>query len=54
MVDPNNLSRQELQSQQEDIAQEINMIIGPSTDIPAPDIGTDAQTMAWFMDAIPN
>ena len=27
---------------------EINMIIGPHVDIPAPDIGTDGQTMAWF------
>jgi glutamate dehydrogenase (NAD(P)+) len=25
--------------------------IGPTTDIPAPDIGTDPQTMAWLMDA---
>jgi glutamate dehydrogenase (NAD(P)+) len=26
------------------------MIIGPEKDIPAPDIGTDGQTMAWMMD----
>ncbi len=49
-VDPNDLSRQELQSLTRRYCTEINMIIGPSTDIPAPDIGTDAQTMAWFMD----
>ncbi|STC69293.1 Glu/Leu/Phe/Val family dehydrogenase [Corynebacterium pilosum] len=29
---------------------EILPIIGPEVDIPAPDVGTDAQTMAWFMD----
>lgn len=49
-VDPNELSRQELQSLTRRYATEINMIVGPSIDIPAPDIGTDAQTMAWFMD----
>ena len=49
-VDPNELSRQELQSLTRRYATEINMIIGPNVDIPAPDIGTDAQTMAWFMD----
>ena len=26
------------------------MIVGPTVDIPAPDIGTDGQTMAWFLD----
>lgn len=49
-VDPNDLSRQELQSLTRRYATEINMIIGPSIDVPAPDIGTDGQTMAWFMD----
>jgi glutamate dehydrogenase (NAD(P)+) len=49
-VDPNELSRQELQSLTRRYATEINMIIGPTIDIPAPDIGTDGQTMAWFMD----
>lgn len=49
-VDPNELSRQELQSLTRRYATEINMMIGPNIDIPAPDIGTDAQTMAWFMD----
>lgn len=49
-VDPNELSRQELQSLTRRYATEINMIIGPNIDIPAPDIGTDGQTMAWFMD----
>ncbi|TNF00836.1 MAG: Glu/Leu/Phe/Val dehydrogenase [Deltaproteobacteria bacterium] len=49
-VDPNELSRQELQALTRRYATEINMIVGPSIDIPAPDIGTDGQTMAWFMD----
>ncbi len=49
-VDPRDLSRQELQALTRRYATEINMIIGPNIDIPAPDIGTDAQTMAWFMD----
>lgn len=49
-VDPNELSRQELQSLTRRYATEINMFIGPNVDIPAPDIGTDGQTMAWFMD----
>jgi len=49
-VDPNDLSRQELQSLTRRFATEISMIVGPSIDVPAPDIGTDGQTMAWFMD----
>lgn len=49
-VDPNDLSRAELQSMTRRYATEIAMIIGPDKDIPAPDIGTDGQTMAWFMD----
>ena len=49
-VDPRELSRQELQALTRRYATEINMIVGPSIDIPAPDIGTDGQTMAWFMD----
>ncbi len=49
-VDPNDLSRQELQALTRRFATEINMIVGPNVDIPAPDIGTDGQTMAWFVD----
>lgn len=49
-VDPNELSRQELQSLTRRYTTEISMIIGPTIDVPAPDIGTDGQTMAWFMD----
>lgn len=50
--DPTDLSRQELQSLTRRFATEIAMIVGPSIDIPAPDIGTNGQTMAWFMDTI--
>lgn len=49
-VDPNDLSRQELQALTRRYATEIAFFVGPDKDIPAPDIGTDAQTMAWFMD----
>ena len=49
-VDPNELSRQELQSLTRRYTTEISMMIGPNIDVPAPDIGTDGQTMAWFMD----
>jgi glutamate dehydrogenase/leucine dehydrogenase len=49
-VDPNDLSRQELQALTRRYATEISMIVGPTIDVPAPDIGTDGQTMAWFMD----
>lgn len=49
-VDPNDLSRQELQALTRRYAMEIGPFVGPDKDIPAPDIGTDNQTMAWFMD----
>tara|TARA_B100001971_G_C18267904_1_gene595864 strand:- start:13385 stop:14644 length:1260 start_codon:yes stop_codon:yes gene_type:complete len=49
-VDPNQLSRQELQALSRRYATEIGPFIGPDKDIPAPDIGTDRQTMAWIMD----
>jgi glutamate dehydrogenase (NAD(P)+) len=49
-VDPNDLSRAELQALTRRYATEISFMVGPEKDIPAPDIGTDGQTMAWFMD----
>ncbi len=49
-VDPNLLSRQELQALTRRYAMEIGPFVGPDKDVPAPDIGTDRQTMAWFMD----
>jgi glutamate dehydrogenase (NAD(P)+) len=49
-VDPKSLSRNELERVTRRYASEIIPIIGPERDIPAPDVGTDEQTMAWMMD----
>jgi glutamate dehydrogenase (NAD(P)+) len=49
-VDPKALSRNELERVTRRYASEIIPIIGPERDIPAPDVGTDEQTMAWMMD----
>ncbi len=49
-VDPGDLSRAELQALTRRYTTEISMLIGPEKDVPAPDIGTDGQTMAWMMD----
>ncbi len=48
--DPTKLSRREKQSLTRRYTSEIHMFIGPDKDIPAPDVGTDPQTMAWLMD----
>ena len=48
--DPTTLSRREKQALTRRYTSEIFMFIGPDKDIPAPDIGTDQQTMAWVMD----
>jgi len=49
-VDPNTLSRSELERLTRRYASEIFPFLGPDKDIPAPDIGTNAQIMAWIMD----
>lgn len=49
-VDPTRLSRTEKQNLTRRYTSEIAQFIGPTKDIPAPDVGTDPQTMAWFMD----
>lgn len=49
-VDATQLSRQEAQALMRRYTMEISPIIGPEKDIPAPDIGTDAQHMSWLMD----
>lgn len=49
-VDPTQLSRTEKQNLTRRFTSELGQSIGPSVDIPAPDMGTDAQTMAWVMD----
>ncbi|AFO56843.1 glutamate dehydrogenase GdhB [Natrinema sp. J7-2] len=51
VVDPKSLSDDETERLTRRFAQEIRDVIGPNTDIPAPDMGTDPQTMAWLMDA---
>ena len=48
--DPAELSRQELQSMTRRYTAEILNFIGPEIDIPAPDLGTNEQVMAWVMD----
>lgn len=49
-VDPKRLSRSELERVTRRYASELQPILGPEKDIPAPDVGTDEQTMAWLMD----
>jgi glutamate dehydrogenase (NAD(P)+) len=49
-IDPRLYSTTELERVTRRYASEILPIIGPERDIPAPDVGTDEQTMAWFMD----
>src|ERR1700716_2229752 len=50
IVDPKKLSRRELESLTRRYTTEIEVLIGPERDIPAPDVNTNAQTMAWMMD----
>jgi glutamate dehydrogenase (NAD(P)+) len=50
ICDPKRMSKSELERMTRRYASEILPIIGPSQDIPAPDVYTDAQTMAWIMD----
>lgn len=49
-VAPKRLSPAELQRLTRRYAAEIFPLIGPDKDVPAPDVGTDAQVMAWMMD----
>ncbi|MGJ7537294.1 MULTISPECIES: Glu/Leu/Phe/Val family dehydrogenase [Variovorax] len=49
-VDPKKLSLQELEKITRRYTSEIGIIIGPHTDIPAPDVNTNGQIMAWMMD----
>jgi glutamate dehydrogenase (NAD(P)+) len=50
ICDPKRMSKGELERMTRRYAAEIQPIIGPEVDIPAPDVYTDAQTMAWIMD----
>lgn len=49
-VDPKRLSRRELEKMTRRYVSEISLVMSERGDIPAPDIGTNAQVMAWIMD----
>lgn len=48
--DPQKMSRRELERMTRRYTADIFLVIGPECDIPAPDMGTDEQVMAWMMD----
>jgi glutamate dehydrogenase (NAD(P)+) len=50
IVDPKQLSKREVEGLTRRFTTEISLLIGPERDIPAPDVNTNAQTMAWIMD----
>src|SRR6266700_1411214 len=52
IVDPRRLSLRELEHLTRRFASEISILIGPDRDIPAPDVNTNAQVMAWIMDTL--
>jgi glutamate dehydrogenase (NAD(P)+) len=49
-VDPRQLDKRELEMVSRSFLDKIEKVLGPTRDIPAPDVGTDAQVMAWLMD----
>jgi glutamate dehydrogenase (NAD(P)+) len=51
-VDPQQMSSRELERLTRRFTTEIRLLLGPEKDIPAPDIGTGPQIMAWMMDTI--
>ncbi len=50
ICNPKKMSQKELENMTRRFAAELSIIIGPDRDIPAPDVYTNAQTMAWIMD----
>ena len=50
ICNPKEMSDQELENLTRRYTTEISIMIGPEIDIPAPDVGTNAQVMAWLMD----
>jgi glutamate dehydrogenase (NAD(P)+) len=52
ICDPRQMSQKELENLTRRFASEISILIGPESDIPAPDVNTNQQTMAWIMDTI--
>ena len=49
-VDPPNLTDRELEHVTRRYVSRIHLLLGPNRDVPAPDMGTNAQTMAWIVD----
>src|SRR3954453_7827277 len=49
-VDPSKLEASELEAVARSFMDKIEKVLGPQRDIPAPDVGTNAQVMAWLMD----
>ena len=49
-VDPPNLTQRELEHVTRRYVSRIHLLLGPNRDVPAPDMGTNAQTMAWIVD----
>jgi glutamate dehydrogenase (NAD(P)+) len=52
IVDPAQLSHRELERLTRRFASEISVLMGPASDIPAPDVNTNAEIMAWIMDTV--
>ena len=52
VCDPKLMSQHEQERMVRRFATEISILVGPESDIPAPDVGSNAQMMAWFMDTI--
>src|SRR5689334_6661154 len=52
VVDPSKLSLAEVERLTRRFATEISILIGPDKDIPAPDVNTNPQIMAWIMDTV--
>ncbi|MDE3113954.1 MAG: Glu/Leu/Phe/Val dehydrogenase, partial [Chloroflexota bacterium] len=50
VCDPKQMTAQQVETLTRRYTTEIALLIGPDRDIPAPDVNTDAQTMAWIMD----
>jgi glutamate dehydrogenase len=50
IVNPKELSKAELEKLSRGYIRAIHMIIGPDVDVPAPDVGTNAEIMAWMLD----
>jgi glutamate dehydrogenase (NAD(P)+) len=54
IVDPNQLSESELEHLSRRYMQEMVNFVGPHTDVPAPDVGTNEKIMGWMMDTYSN